>query len=242
MGKLIDLTGQKFGRLTVIGRTDKKKNNDILWHCKCDCGQEVDVRGFFLRSGQTKSCGCYKHDVNINKKSPILIDLTGQKFGHWTVLERAANDKHRASRWLCECDCSAHTKRIVAGASLRKGTSISCGCERRSHGELKIADILYKNNIPFIQEYRPFKFSTGSYASFDFYIGNKYLLEFDGIQHFSANHGWNTEDNLSKVQERDMIKNQWCKDNNIPLIRIPYTHLNDLCLDDLKLETSKFII
>jgi len=39
-----------------------------------------------------------------------------------------------------------------------------------------------------------------------------------------------------------MIKNQWCKENNIPLIRIPYTHLQDLCLEDLQLETSQFII
>jgi len=39
-----------------------------------------------------------------------------------------------------------------------------------------------------------------------------------------------------------MIKNQWCKNNNIPLIRIPYTHLQNLCLEDLQLETSKFII
>ena len=44
------------------------------------------------------------------------------------------------------------------------------------------------------------------------------------------------------IQERDTYKNQWCKENNIPLIRIPYTHLNDLCLEDLLLETSKFII
>ena len=69
----------------------------------------------------------------------------------------------------------------------------------------------------------------------DFYIDNKYLLEFDGIQHFFANHGWNSEDHLSKVQERDAIKNQWCKNNNIPLIRINYKQLKELKIEDLLL-------
>ena len=53
---------------------------------------------------------------------------------------------------------------------------------------------------------------------------------------------WNNKENFLKTQERDALKNQWCKDNNIPLIRIPYTHLQNLCLEDLQLETSKFII
>ena len=49
------------------------------------------------------------------------------------------------------------------------------------------------------------------------------------------------EEQFKKTQEHDKYKNQWCKNNNIPLIRIPYTHLKDLCLEDLLLETSKFI-
>ena len=45
-----------------------------------------------------------------------------------------------------------------------------------------------------------------------------------------------------KTKELDEYKNQWCKENNIPLIRISYTHLNDLCIEDLLLETTKFLI
>ena len=43
-------------------------------------------------------------------------------------------------------------------------------------------------------------------------------------------------------QEHDKLKNEWCKENNIPLIRIPYTHLKDLCIEDLQLETTTFLI
>lgn len=48
--------------------------------------------------------------------------------------------------------------------------------------------------------------------------------------------------NLTKVKNHDKIKNEWCKNNNIPLIRIPYTIYDNLSLDDLLLETSKYIV
>ena len=67
---------------------------------------------------------------------------------------------------------------------------------------------------------------------FDFYVNNQYLIEFDGIQHFIQSKNWEP---LEDTQYRDNIKNQWCKENNIPLIRIPYTKLNTLTIDDLLL-------
>lgn len=59
MGKYIDITGQRFGRWTVINITDKRtKNRGIIWHCRCDCGNEKDVPGESLRRGDSTSCGC----------------------------------------------------------------------------------------------------------------------------------------------------------------------------------------
>jgi hypothetical protein len=55
-----DLTGQRFGRLTAIRRLDRKKGSCYLWLCRCDCGQEIVVRGQLLRKGSTRSCGCYR--------------------------------------------------------------------------------------------------------------------------------------------------------------------------------------
>lgn len=62
MGKFIDLTGQKFGRLTVKERAENSKQNRARWKCICDCGREVIVEGQHLRSGVTKSCGCYQRE------------------------------------------------------------------------------------------------------------------------------------------------------------------------------------
>lgn len=64
MGVLIDLTGERFGRLTVTGRAGNDAQRKPIWHCVCDCGRKVVVRGMALRSGHTLSCGCYSRDVH----------------------------------------------------------------------------------------------------------------------------------------------------------------------------------
>ena len=60
--KRIDLTGMVFGKLTAIEPVKKVKNGDMLWRCKCDCGNESLVQSGNLKSGHTKSCGCYRVD------------------------------------------------------------------------------------------------------------------------------------------------------------------------------------
>lgn len=60
MSKLIDLTGQKFGRLTVVERADNTKQGQTQWKCECECGKQTTVSAYCLRSGHTKSCGCWK--------------------------------------------------------------------------------------------------------------------------------------------------------------------------------------
>ncbi|MGN1298074.1 MAG: HNH endonuclease [Clostridia bacterium] len=65
--KKIDLTGKKFNNLTVISENGKT-GKEILWKCKCDCGNVVNVRGYDLKNGHTKSCGCIRKE---NSKSTI---------------------------------------------------------------------------------------------------------------------------------------------------------------------------
>lgn len=75
--KLIDLTGQKFSRLTVIKRVENNKHKQRMWLCKCDCGNEKIVRGLDLINGKIKSCGCLKieqNKINLNSTSHGLTD------------------------------------------------------------------------------------------------------------------------------------------------------------------------
>lgn len=60
--RLEDLTGQRFGRLTVIERAPNK-GNKTMWLCKCDCGNVKTVDSYLLKSGQTMSCGCLHREM-----------------------------------------------------------------------------------------------------------------------------------------------------------------------------------
>lgn len=63
MPRLTDLSGMRFGWLTVVHREHAAQSKSVLWRCLCDCGNEVVVSGGNLRSGHTKSCGCYRERV-----------------------------------------------------------------------------------------------------------------------------------------------------------------------------------
>lgn len=238
MKNLDNLVGKKFGKLTVLEYDKVIGKGHTYWKCQCDCGTIKSIRKDGLISGAVVSCGCF-HKENIRKT--FTKDLTGKQFGKLKVLEWAGSNKHNSSLWLCECECG--TKKIIPSSTLIKGESNSCGC-LKSKGEWKIASLLSKNNIPFEKEYQALDclLPSKKCAKFDFYVDNKYFIEFDGVQHFEAGSGWNTEEKLIQTQINDKIKNSWCKKNNIPLIRIKYNHYNDLTIEDLKLETSKFII
>lgn len=115
---LIDLTGQKFGKLTVIERADNRGRH-VYWKCKCDCGAIHEARSDGLRNGITLSCGRCDFE-----------DLTGKRFGRRVVLGRAVDrmsiDGYPIRYWKCECDCG--TVSDVSESSLTHGKARSCGC------------------------------------------------------------------------------------------------------------------
>ena len=88
MGKFIDETGNKYGKLTVLYKAETEKGKPIKWHCLCECGNEKDILGTMLRNGNTKSCGCLQRkraaESNIARAGG---ELTGKKFCRLTVLE-----------------------------------------------------------------------------------------------------------------------------------------------------------
>lgn len=120
MPKFIDLTGQKFGRLTVLKRLDNHEKNGVLYLCECSCGKIVEKLARDLSRAKEPSCGCARREAK--------IDLTGKRFGRLTVLEWIPSARGNA-RWLCRCDCG--TEKVVNGKSLRNGHSKSCGCYQR---------------------------------------------------------------------------------------------------------------
>ena len=141
MGGFIDLTGEKFGRLTVINESDKRdKSGNVYWNCKCDCGKMVSVQGRFLRSGHTKSCGCHKKESWNDYISKTFKDMTGERYGNLTVVERGEDyidkNNHHTTTWICRCDCGETTK--TTRTMLISGRIKSCGCKsprfEKTHG------------------------------------------------------------------------------------------------------------
>lgn len=124
--KAKDLSGQRFGRLKVIEKDFlyQTPSGGRYWKylCKCNCGNEVSVLSTALRSGATKSCGCY-HLERVSKSK--YEDLAGRKFGLWNVIERSKNHK-KGMIYKCLCDCG--TTREIAAYELVGGKSKSCGC------------------------------------------------------------------------------------------------------------------
>lgn len=228
-----DLTGQKRGKLTILSATNLRKGSNIVWKCQCECGNitYVSTNGLNINGRFTKSCGCSHKNIKNYR------DLLNQKFGKLLVIEKTNKRKHNQVVWKCQCECGNVIE--VPSSSLTSNGTQSCGC-LKSKGEEKIIKILQENSISFEKEkiFDFCKFDNNSYARFDFFVNKEFLIEYDGIQHFKQT-GW---DNLTEIQARDEFKNQWCKKNNIPLIRIPYTRYDTLNLKDLQLETSKFIV
>lgn len=309
MGKAIDITNQRFGKLIALYDTGIRKNRQALWHCICDCGNECDVLGSSLRSGHTTSCGCKNHEKEVE-------NLIGKKFNNLTVLERRGSDKNRHALWYCLCDCGNYRivtttelksnsvkscrecsiknkigheyseidytstiwykeiagkkfgkllairptdKRNNAGrviweckcdcgnpnpifvpsSSLKNGNTTSCGCiKNTSVGEETIKNLLIQNNISFKREFifEDLKSPKNSFLRFDFAIFDnnnlKYLIEYDGIQHFKPVEYFGGKEAFDYLQECDILKTNYCKEHNIPLIRINYLNEN-ISIEDL---------
>ena len=245
-GGRIDYTGQTFGYWTALYPVTKEKYK-YYWHCRCKCGKEKDVLTTSLVNEKSKSCGCLRAEENQKR---FLKDLTGQRFGKLTVIKKSFNRSPSGKlKWLCKCDCG-NIKEFI-GEDLYQNKISSCGC-LKSKGENKILKILNENNIKYKYHYfvSECKFNNinSRGAEFDFCIYNSdntfYFIEYDGIQHFApkSEKGWNNSQNFLLTKEHDKIKNDYCLTHNIPLIRIPYTQIDNLSINDLILTTSNYII
>lgn len=229
------IPGQQFGYWTVLYRADGYVGRGSYWRCRCRCGIEKDVGGESLSNGMSKSCGCYEKELKSKKNT---IDLTGRVYGFLTVLGRS--DKKVAGEILWNVRCECGTEKMVSGHNLRRGGVISCGCKQCSIGEMNIKNILENNNIIFQPQYtfldlvteknKPLRFD---FAILDICDNLIRLIEFDGVQHFIPIERFGGEEVFEKQKRYDLFKNQYALSHNIPLVRIPYSKRDSMCIDDL---------
>lgn len=107
----IDLTGQKYGRLTVEKLIGKNEQGKYIWLCKCDCGNEKIAQTSYLRSGHTMSCGCYHKELvgKINRKHN-LFNKSVSLYSLWKSIKYRCYNKNSKSfcnyggRGISMCD------------------------------------------------------------------------------------------------------------------------------------------
>lgn len=230
----IDRVGEVYGELTVKNRVFLSGKKGAYWNCLCSCGKYTIVQDENLTSGNTKSCGHLRTQIE---------DLTGNDYGYWHVLGMAPRTDHHI-KWTCLCRCGVI--KDVRGDWLKSGDSQSCGCKNSSRGADKIEAILTDENIQFKKEYcfPDLKSPKGAALRFDFVVFDnnllKYLIEFDGELHYQSRKDFGGEEGLKYRQLCDGIKNDFCLKNNIPLYRIPYYDQNIASVEDIL--SKKYLI
>lgn len=238
MGKLKDETGNRYGKLKILKR-DPNPHTKPYWICQCDCGSEpFAVYGTNLRNGTTTQCKqCRYKQASNTRLGDLYKNLIGQSFNHLIVIEEDLSKGNKAGEaryWKCKCDCGKIIS--ISTSAILHQKVFSCGCSH-SKGEEKISKILTDNQILFEKEktFENCRFpDSDRKAKFDFYLPKEnVLIEFDGRQHYENSGGYYTEEEFQKLQKRDAYKNEWCKKNKIPLIRIPYYNENKITIDYL---------
>lgn len=186
MANIKDLTGKKFGMLTVLEDLDERENGYCVWLCRCDCGNTVKVNTKRLTSGTMISCGCVqKKGVHCGAKPK---DLTGQRFGR-LVAEYPTDQRNKKGSvsWHCRCDCG-NTVDVTAD-NLLWGGYRSCGCLRKENRK-KIAKRLHHVNgtcVEFLEKRKHrsdnssgcqgvYRMANGRYKVYIGFRGTKFTL------------------------------------------------------------------
>lgn len=95
MGKVVEMTGKKYGYLTVIRRSENitSPNGSVFaaWECQCDCGEVIVARGYCLRNGNTTSCGC-KRETSLRKLMSTHGESKTRLYDIWSGMRKRCNN------------------------------------------------------------------------------------------------------------------------------------------------------
>lgn len=211
--KYSNLYNKKFGKLLAIAPTENRKNRSVVWKCQCDCGLVCYVPAISLTSGNTKSCsvGCGHTTIKV-----------GDVFGKLTVLKR--NEQNfPGGAWDCQCECG--NKIIVKGMLLVNGMKKSCGC-LASIGNYQVRTLLDTLNLSYKTEYSFDNLKDKGKLRFDFAVFKNnildFLIEYNGKQHYEPIAFFGGEETFLNQKFKDSLKQEYCKEHQIPLITFKY--------------------
>lgn len=224
MEKYAYLVGTKINKWQVISIEHTRRHPDAICQCECGTIKTVDIGN--LINGRSKDCGCGRK----KKMSDIgKMNLVGKRFGKLQVVEMLNSNKDHKQLCKCKCDCGNET--VVIASSLTSKHTLSCGC-LNSYYNMYIKKYLTEIGVRNQPEFTV-HINDKQYR-FDFYLPDyNTFIEYDGSQHYTPARycGNNHKKNMENFQEqikRDKIKNDYCADNHINLLRIPYWESNNI--------------
>ena len=118
-----ELTGKRFGKLLALRPTKERRSGNVVWECKCDCGNMAYITAANLLGNRSRSCGCLKKGRKIGE------DIAGQKFGWLTAVRPTEERLGTNVIWECVCECGNIA--FASRGNLVTGRSRSCGCLRK---------------------------------------------------------------------------------------------------------------
>lgn len=219
--KPIDLTGQRFGKLTAERYVPNTKKGSY-WLCRCDCGNTVIVLAGNLKRGNTKSCGCLSNkgkpygEVLRDKPDELsptskgrrrrAEELCGEKFGRLTLISFQGVNKNHHSVYLCQCSCGKTVS--VVRSALTTGNTRSCGCldtQRTREALLKHGDASL--NSPYVRLFHSWKLmldrcvnpnntSYSSYGERGIHVCPEWT-EWESFKKWAIDNGWKPNVGLS---------------------------------------------
>lgn len=215
--RMQDTFGDKY---TVLGKFYNVSTPVLIRHN--ECGYEWSPYPSHLFSDQSRCPQCSGKVPYTNESfNKILKEKYNGEYELIGEIKRAnlgATIRHN----LCG------RERKVIPSNFLDGRGFCTFCyENKSTGENAVNEFLVEKNVNFTTQYSFEDCKNLSRLRFDFVIFNKdsdliCLIEFDGVQHFKPIGYFGGEEGFLKQQEKDKIKNEYCKENNIPLLRIPH--------------------
>lgn len=211
-------------------------NQSVYWICKT-CNNRYPMRIVQrTKLGQgCPACGKLKSQINRRKKIQNISDSLYDKFPEiaieWdftknqTTPDNISAYSNKPAHWICS-KCGYSWESVIASRTLQKNGCKKCGS---SKGEKKIEQYLDSKGIRYIREHKFDDCKNQRKLPFDFYIPSLNIaIEYDGKQHFEPITYFGGYCGLESRKVNDTIKTSYCEDNNITLIRIPFTEHNNI--------------
>lgn len=213
-----EVHGEKYdySKIVYIGSEDR-----VEIFCPIHGSFWQHARSHYLGRGCAKCAGVGR--LTTDEFTQRAVGVHGDKYNYSKVSYKSHKSK-------VEITCYQHGS-FFQNPNDHLGGAGCPDCGRLSKGEESIGKLLENWGIRFKRERRFKQCKDKSYLPFDFYfqIGSlRFLIEYDGIQHFATLGKWNSKEKLAEIQKRDAIKTKFAQDNGFILIRIPYTEYDNI--------------